>query len=261
MSQLLHVAFHGDTIDCVRNNDQDAFVVIRKVCENLGIDESSQRKKLQAAVWATTVNITAVGGDGKSREMACLRIDAVPMWLAGINPKKVKDTFLKHKLELYQAEAAEVLWRHFSSQGGSSSEAVLAKLDRIVTLLEARQESALAQLRQDIDDRFKAHEVAIEARLQEQLPLAFRNPPAATAAIDRSQQIQVRSLLMSIADRQGITFQKAQGLLRCHFPGLGSYRFLRNEQWPEALAFLQAEAAKGSKSPQQQLFDEAQMLN
>lgn len=258
--QLLQVAFHGDTIDCVRNNDEDAFVVIRKVCENLGVNYATQFRKLQNASWATIVMMTTVGNDGKSREMACLRIDSLPMWLAGINPKKVKDAFLKRKLELYQAEAAQVLWRHFSHQG-IGSEAILAKLDRIGDLLEARQDEAFTQLRQEMDRRFEAHERAIETRLQEQLPLAFRNPPAATAAIDVSQQAQVRSLLKSIADRQGITFQKAQGMLRCHFPGLGSYRFLRNEQWPEAVAFLQVEAAKGAKTSQQLLFDEALALN
>jgi hypothetical protein len=259
MSKLVHVSFHGDTLDCIRHDDGEAYVVIKRVCENLGITDQAQATKLRGAPWATTTMIVVVGNDGKSREMLCLRIDSVPMWLAGINPKKVGDDLLRHKLEVYQAECAKVLWDHFGGHGGSLVQ-VTEQLERICLVLEERQERGLAQIRQEIDERFRAHELAIETRLQEQLPLAFHNAPAGPAYVDRAQQAELKGLIKAASERQGVSFQKVQGRLRAHL-GVSGYRYVRNEQYPKALTLLQGEAARERKSPEQHSFDIVMGIN
>lgn len=63
--------------------------------------------------------IPTVAEDGRTRETQCLDLDALPMWLATINPSKVKPE-LRAKLELFQREAAAVLRDHFFGRSESS---------------------------------------------------------------------------------------------------------------------------------------------
>ncbi|MCA9627949.1 MAG: hypothetical protein KC766_09790 [Myxococcales bacterium] len=62
-----------------------------RACENLGISYSTQLQKLKRASWPTVFMMNTVGSDGKVREMACLNLEAIPMWLTKINPKKITD--------------------------------------------------------------------------------------------------------------------------------------------------------------------------
>lgn len=255
---LLRISFHGDTIECVRSDDGQAYVVIKRVCENLGIAYQPQIAKLQEAKWATVTMIVTVGNDGKSREMACLNMVAVPKWLSDINPKKIADELLRHKLEIYQAEAAGVLWNHFSGQGNNA--ALVERLDRLCATLERSRDETLATLRQEMDERFKAQEVAIEARLQEQLPLGLKNAPAGNAFIDHSQQLEIQNLLLRAAERQHVSFNQVHGRFRQEMRVSG-YKHLRIIQWPDAMRWLKAETAKDRKNPQQEMFDLVQGMN
>lgn len=94
------------------DQEGDRPVILRPFCDALGIDTDSQRQKLRGKPWATTVIITVVAEDGKTRGMLALPLRALPMWLATINPSKVAPE-ARPMLESYQREAAEVLFRHF----------------------------------------------------------------------------------------------------------------------------------------------------
>ena len=73
----------GDSeILCIRGEDGERYAVLRRMCDHVGVDHSSRVAKLMKAAWATMVNITTVAEDGKSRELLCLNIRGVPMWLA-----------------------------------------------------------------------------------------------------------------------------------------------------------------------------------
>ena len=111
MSALVRVPFHGDEIECV-HDERGVWVALRRMCEALGIDTDSQRKKLADKPWATTVTNAVVAEDGKPREMVCLHLDSVPMWLATIEPSRVAEG-ARSKLVDYQRECARVLRDHF----------------------------------------------------------------------------------------------------------------------------------------------------
>ena len=104
---IVKVGFHGDELEAFRDGDR-LWVVARRVTEVLGIDIEGQRRKLNEAPWAVTDMISATGPDGKQYDTFCLELDCLPMWLATINPKKVRSA-LRPKLILYQKEAARVL--------------------------------------------------------------------------------------------------------------------------------------------------------
>jgi len=105
------VRFDGDTIEAVRQ-ESDVYVSIRRVCEPLELDYSSQLSKLKQKSWATVALITTVAEDGKRREMAMLHIDALPMWLATVSELRVSEE-LRPKLIRYQLSCARVLRDHF----------------------------------------------------------------------------------------------------------------------------------------------------
>lgn len=113
-SAIVKVDFHGDTIEAISGKGT-AWVVVRRVCEALGIQPHGQVEKLKGKTWATTQIICAVAEDGKSREQFCIRLDKLPMWLATIDENRVASQ-VRPKLKRYQNECAEVLYEHFFGQ-------------------------------------------------------------------------------------------------------------------------------------------------
>lgn len=106
------VPFHGGHIEAVRDESSKVHVVVKRVCEALGVDQAGQLRKLKSSPWATVDMMSTVAEDGKLRETACVDLDTLPMWLATINPRKVTEDTRK-LLEAYQREAAAVLRDHF----------------------------------------------------------------------------------------------------------------------------------------------------
>lgn len=133
-ADMVKVPFHGDELLAVQD-DRGVWVSIRRVCEVLGVDESTQRRKLKDRAWAVTGIKPATGPDGKTYQAACLHVDALPMWLATIETSKVKPEARK-KLERFQVEAAKVLRDHFIRQRESDY-----RMERLRTfLLETKSE-------------------------------------------------------------------------------------------------------------------------
>ena len=108
---LVEVPFHGDIIHAGRQEGK-VYAPLAKLCDNLGLDYSSQLAKLKRKPWATLVMIAMVAADGKEREQVCLDRESMPMWLATIEANKVAPE-LKDKLLRYQRDAAKVLADHF----------------------------------------------------------------------------------------------------------------------------------------------------
>jgi hypothetical protein len=131
MSQIERFNFHGDELSLVRQG-ADLFVVVKRVCESLAIDESGQRQKLKSKAWAVTELISATGPDGKIYQSFAIHLDSLPMWLATIEPSRVSEA-IRPKLERYQLECARVLRDHFLGTRAESS--VAAKLEGVVDAL------------------------------------------------------------------------------------------------------------------------------
>lgn len=89
--------------------DGEKRVAVKPICEALGIDPESQRKKISGdeILGSTTVLSTAVGADGKERQMTTIPFKYVFGWLFSINPKNVapeaKEIVIRYKMECYDA--------------------------------------------------------------------------------------------------------------------------------------------------------------
>jgi hypothetical protein len=113
------VPVHGADVEAVREGDA-VLIPIRGVCNALGLSFARQLAKLKAKPWATVAFKATVGADRKPREVACVDLRSLPMWLATIEPGRVKEP-LRERLAAYQRDAAEVLARHFFGERGAVS--------------------------------------------------------------------------------------------------------------------------------------------
>jgi len=120
MADLLPVAFHGDTLYLVEHNGEP-FAPAKPICEAIGLDWSAQFTKLKSADhrWGSE-DVLAVANDGKQRSMICLPVRKLSAWLYSITPAKVAPE-LRAKIEAYQAECDDALWRYWT-EGRASRE-------------------------------------------------------------------------------------------------------------------------------------------
>ena len=86
-------------------------VPIKPICQVLGIDESSQRKKINDDDFYNSVAglSTATGTDKKEYEMFCLPLPYIFSWLATINPKNVKEE-AKEAVQLYRLRCSQIIY-------------------------------------------------------------------------------------------------------------------------------------------------------
>jgi hypothetical protein len=144
MSSIVEVPFYADKIQATREGEQ-AWVVVKRVCENLGIAHEPQLTKLKAKDWAVCMTMSIMQtGDDQKRDVFCLDLESLPMWLATIDANRVAPE-ARFKLVTYQREAKAVLARHFFGAGepaGNVSEVLAAALGA----LQATAETARAAL-------------------------------------------------------------------------------------------------------------------
>jgi prophage antirepressor-like protein len=136
MSEVSLIQFHGIEIEAVEQ-DSMPFANLRRMCESLGVDHSSQTQKLKSTHWACVAMIATHDSCGRMQEMSFLSADSVPMWLATIKEAKVAE-HVRPLLRELQLNFRDVLYRHFS--GKSSSIAIndhsLMQLNVTVTDLQ-----------------------------------------------------------------------------------------------------------------------------
>lgn len=112
------ITFYGQDIIAIQELDpNETYVPIIRLCEIMGIDRAAQERRVRAHTvlggGARTLTVDEENGSGPA---LCLRVDLVPLWLAGIDASKVSEAS-RDQLELYQRECASTLWQLFRPQG------------------------------------------------------------------------------------------------------------------------------------------------
>ena len=108
------VTFYDDELVAIRASDGQIYVSIRHMCNSLGLDDRSQRRRIQDHTvlkkgYASGVIMTP---EGVKRTSSLLRVDLVPLWLSGVDTSREREE-IKPKLDQYQEEVAKVLWEAF----------------------------------------------------------------------------------------------------------------------------------------------------
>ena len=104
------VQFYGDTIIAVRPKGSGVYVPVRPICELLGVDWSTQRRRISReavlsdvamSVVVTTTDIAADSRRPRSSELLALPLDYISGFLFGINADRVKPE-VRDRLIQYQ---------------------------------------------------------------------------------------------------------------------------------------------------------------
>ena len=103
-NQIVSIPFHGQSVQSVAIDGKPA-VAFKPMVENLGLSYSSQLQKLKGKSWATVSMINTVGADGKNREMSCIDLRTLTMWLATIDENRVSEE-ARPLVVAYQNEVA-----------------------------------------------------------------------------------------------------------------------------------------------------------
>ena len=101
-------------VEAIRKGGE-GYVVLKRMCEAIGIDTWTQIEKIKKLHWAVTSQILATGPDGKKYECFCLHVKSVPLWAATIDVNKVKEDSREILID-YQLKAADALFRWSTGQ-------------------------------------------------------------------------------------------------------------------------------------------------
>lgn len=135
-------------ITMIENGEK--LVPIRPICQALGIDEDSQRRKINDdEILSSTATLSvAVGGDKKEREMFCLPLKYVFGWLFTINPKNVKPE-AQESVGRFRIECYNALFEHFILQSQFLEEKQVAIDDKTKEMDVFKSDFKHAKMRLD----------------------------------------------------------------------------------------------------------------
>lgn len=204
------VQFYGDDVVAVRAEDGRVYVSIRHVCEALGIDAQAQARRIDRhTILAAGVNWVAIlttqlrdgGVYEQSRRARVLRVDLIPLWLAGIRAKSVREE-IRPKLERFQQEAADVLWEAFK-EGRLSADKTFDELTKADTpeakaYLMAKAIYDMARQQLLLSNRVETQGTAIELNSQRIEAIEARLGDD-TRFIDTVEQVSISQAVKIIA--------------------------------------------------------------
>jgi hypothetical protein len=125
------LTFYGKPIVVVRLPDGQPGVVLRFLCENLQIDTAAQTQRIRRTEAISQDLVFAqVETDGGSQRMAVFILHAVPFWLAGIDPKRVRKE-IRPEILRYQREVVDVLYTWAQSPKAMTASAGLVPVEQI----------------------------------------------------------------------------------------------------------------------------------
>lgn len=136
-TELVPFHFEGDVLEVASEAGQ-IWISVKRICEILGIDPKSQQEKLKKKPWATVGFIPLVAQDSRTRDVFCIHLDSLPMWLAGIELARVQGE-VKSKLELYQRKCAQVLRDSFLKPQALESHSVKESKEPLDLLIHQMQ--------------------------------------------------------------------------------------------------------------------------
>lgn len=120
-AKIITVDFRQDTLFAIERDD-GVFVAIKPICDAMGIDWKSQRRRLEddqiLSEGRVTMTLPSVGGP---QETVCLRLDLVNGWLFTIDDARVKDEETRQKVLAYKRECYAVLFKHFHGKAEAAS--------------------------------------------------------------------------------------------------------------------------------------------
>lgn len=110
------VLFYGDELVAIRAEDAEIYVSVRHMCDALQLSRRGQVARInrnEVLQEGYRPGIVTIPPYDQEVEMGMLRVDLVPLFLAGISVNRIEDDEIREKVKLYLKRAARVLWEAF----------------------------------------------------------------------------------------------------------------------------------------------------
>jgi hypothetical protein len=248
------VTFYGDELVAAQQPDGTIFVLFSRLCENLGLERTSQTRRVQRhAVMSKGLMALDIQTPGGVQSLQCLKLSLLPLWLSGVQASRIKSE-LQTQLIRYQEEAADVLWQAFKPQilnealpEDRESALAIGQLEQIIEQSKAMQRMAEEQItlirRMDAAARIVKAVQADVADVQVRLGvLEERLHPSAYITDEQASEVQsaVAAVAMALTKRDPSKnhFQAIHAELHRRFKAK-SYTLIRVEQYAAVLKFLE----------------------
>lgn len=124
-------------------------IVLRHAVESIGLDYSSQLRKLRDRSWANCGAVATVATDGKTRQMVVVDEKTFLMWLATVNETKVAEE-VRPTLIAYQSETTDMVRDYWLGGGAINPRASEEQLDSLVA--RAKQQAEVLSVLSGIVD-------------------------------------------------------------------------------------------------------------
>nr|WP_272919698.1 phage antirepressor N-terminal domain-containing protein [Streptomyces sp. SID4945] len=111
--------------------DGQPHVVLRPAVEQIGLDFSTQLRKLRDRSWVNRRDIPTVAEDGKTRLMVAVDVRTFLMWLATVNETKVAPE-VRPTLIAYQRETTVAVEAYWTQGGTINPRATEDQLDSLI---------------------------------------------------------------------------------------------------------------------------------
>jgi len=268
-----------DTLLALRAEDGEIYVGMRSMCTSLGLQPNGQLRRIRAdEVMAEGLRDVRVRTPTRGLQtVQGLRLDIVPYWLSGIEPRRAKPE-LHDRLVTYKRWVVRRVWEVFAAETGidQANQAVTSTLPRTgddlsleqiaqlgiaITTLARQQmahERALAEVRGQLamqEDHLAAHDERIDQAalvirdvIREVRVVQARLSAGVTITDEQAATIQtlVRDIATAIARRDaeagagGTRTNAYQALFGAMYRqyGVTSYKLIRADQYADVIAWL-----------------------
>ena len=235
------VAFYDDKLTAVRVDDGQIYASVRHMCNALGIkrpQRQTDRIKRDVVLSEGLERVPIMGTRGRQRTYV-LRVDLIPLWLAGIEVSRV-DESLKDKIIQYKRKAAAVLWEAFQEgrlTAGNTFDELLNIHENTPEVQAFKMLQGMLQLARNqiiMRDQLQNHEERLEG-----LEAAIAQPDS---MITQDQASQISQAVKTVAILQGKQtkrneFGAVYGELYRKY-GITSYKMLPASGFEEAMSSL-----------------------
>ncbi len=107
-----------DEVVAARTETSEIYLPLRPICVALGVSWATQRRKILADdVLMESVRTLRVQTRGGPQNLVCMDVEAVPLWLAEIEPDRVREE-LRDRLRSYKRWVKKVVYEAFARETG-----------------------------------------------------------------------------------------------------------------------------------------------
>lgn len=140
--EIKTVKFNGVDLIGIKGSDGNIYTSVKKICDDLGVLTHGQIAKIKNnSVFDNGTQMICLPTKNNPQETFCLDVDMLPFWLAGINPKKVRDNIKPYLVE-FQLKVVQILKNAFINHEGMKQETINISLPtNYIQALEALLES------------------------------------------------------------------------------------------------------------------------